>query len=127
MVLKDASQIVKMYAMVNVRNYNIVVTATSQTEVYSKYIEAAGLAGADEPPVIDNDEILEAKFTVSQVYFIAENGNTVGYLKCDDGSICSVPFTPELLRLESGDKIKLYYKNEKGGIYDGVKIEIVSE
>lgn len=127
MVLKDASQIVKMYAMVNVRNYNIVVTATSQTEVYSKYIEAAGLAGADEPPVTDNDEILEAEFTVSQVYFIAENGNTVGYLKCDDGSICSVPFTPQLLRLESGDKIKLYYKNEKDGIYDGVKFEIISE
>ena len=126
MVLKDASQIVKMYAMVNVRNYNIVVTATSQTEVYSKYIESAGLTDP-ELTVPDNDETLEAEFTVSQVYFIAENGNTVGYLKCDDGSICSVPFTPQLLRLESGDKIKLYYKNEKDGIYDGVKFEIVSE
>ena len=37
MVLKDSAGLVKMYAMVNVEQYNIVATAASQTEVFSKY------------------------------------------------------------------------------------------
>ncbi len=125
MVLKDASQIVKMYAMVNVRNYNIVVTAADQAEVYEKYIEAAGLSKNEEPPV-DETELSEAEFIVSEVHFITTDGNTVGYIKCADKSICSVPFTPELLRLENGDKIKLKYSSENNGIYTGLVFEIIS-
>lgn len=37
MVLKDAGGLVKLYAMVNVEQYNIVATATSQTKVFEEY------------------------------------------------------------------------------------------
>jgi SOS-response transcriptional repressor LexA len=58
MVLKDASGIVKMYSMVNVENYNIVVTSDTQADVFQKY--KAALAGSGKKPeadVLESEEI----------------------------------------------------------------------
>lgn len=111
MVLKDASQIVKMYAMVNVRNYNIVVTANSQEEVYNKYIEAAGLEKQETPPTVEDEKTME--ITIGEIHFITLDGNTKAYIKsAEDDVICELNFTPGLLRLSEGDAIKVYYYHD---------------
>lgn len=125
MVLKDASQIVKMYAMVNVRNYNIVVTAASQNEVMEKYIEAAQLQDIEKPLPEDN-EPKSVELTVNEIYFITTDGNTEAYIKCDNNIICSLPFTPELLRVESGDVLRISYTSETDGIYKGISFELIT-
>lgn len=45
MVLKDASGIVKLYAMVNVESYNVVTTASSLDECFTKYRALLGNGG----------------------------------------------------------------------------------
>lgn len=126
MVLKDASGIVKMYAMVNVRNYNIAVTAENQEELVEKYIVAAQLDGKDDTPT-DDEELLEVTLTVLEKYLVTLDGDTVVYLKCENGEICSLPFSAELLRVESGDEVTVKYKSEADGIYDGVSLLTHSE
>ena len=126
MVLKDASQIVKMYAMVNVRNYNIVVTAATQDEVMDKYLKAAGLDNV-ETPEVNEDELKTAELTVKEIHFITVDGNTEVYLKCDDDIICKLPFSADILRLESGDKVSVKYKAEENKNIDGVSFELINE
>lgn len=47
MVLKDASGLVKLYAAVNVEQYNIVTTASSQTECLNRYKQLLGIESGD--------------------------------------------------------------------------------
>ena len=125
MVLKDASQIVKMYAMVNVRNYNIVVTANSQEEVYRKYIEAAGLEKAETPPPVQEEKQME--ITVGEIHFITLDGDTEVYIKsADDAVICKLPFSAGLLRLAEGDTINIYYYDIlEDDVVDSIRFETI--
>jgi len=111
MVLKDASGIVKMYSMVNMENYNIVVTSTTQEEVFQKY-KAALRQGGNRT---DNEELLTEAVTVRQILYITEGGETTVYLKTDEG-IFSLPFEESVLFIEEGDRVTVTYayKSESG-------------
>ena len=111
MVLKDASGIVKMYSMVNVKNYNIVVTSTTQDEVFRLYKAALAQNGTR----IDTALAGESQETVlNEIVYVVVNGETVVYLKTDAG-IFRTAFSEDLLFLEPGDRISL----EVGGSEDG--------
>ena len=57
MSLKDNAELVKMYAMVNVRQYNIVATGATLAECESNYVKLLSLNGvADVGPTIDMAE-----------------------------------------------------------------------
>lgn len=122
MVLKDASGIVKMYAMVNVRNYNTVVTSDSQEELLERYIAAAKL---ESTPSREEADTASVELVVKERYIITEGGESVVYLLCEDDAICSLPFSPELLRVDGGDRISLSYTDETDGIYNGVSFEVL--
>lgn len=125
MVLKDASGIVKMYAMVNVRNYNIAVTAENQEQLIEKYIAAAQLDSHDTPT--DETELSSMTLTVLERYLVTLDGNTVVYIKGEDGELCSLPFSPKLLQVESGDTLSVSYSGESDGVYEGVSFELIGE
>ncbi len=108
MVLKDASGIVKMYSMVNVRNYNIVVTSDTQEEVIRLYKEALAQSGAHQTDLKAEEEIV----TVDEIRYIVKNGATVVYLKTD-GGIFSLPFDESLLFLEEGDQVTVTYTSKQ--------------
>ncbi len=59
MVMKDASGLVKLYAAVNVEQYNIVATASTQQECINKYRELLGIEEATG--VVENEEVLETE------------------------------------------------------------------
>ena len=99
MVLKDASGIVKMYSMVNVRNYNIVVTSTTQEEVFQKYKAALKQSGAVQAV----DDVVPGTATVREIVYVVENGSTVVYIKSDT-DIYRTDFSEDLLFLEPGDE-----------------------
>ena len=121
MVLKDNSQIVKMYAMVNVENYNnIAVTATSQNEVYEKYLSAIG--AKDIVDDVPEEELISEKITAEQINFITTDGNTVVYIKSSDGDIYKIPFDEDILFISEGDSVTVMYK-EKKDITEIYKIE----
>ena len=104
MVLKDASGIVKMYSMVNVENYNIVVTSDTQEDVFRRY-KAAIAAPAGSVP---SDALTSEDITVDEILYITQAGETVVYLKSDKG-VFRTSFDEKLLFIEEGDTITVRY------------------
>ena len=109
MVLKDSGGLVKLYATVNVEQYNIVTTAATQAECISKYKSALG---------IENDEITEdikeKTITIESIKYIDIDGNTYIYLIDSDNTIfkAKVSTNENMLLLNVGDKAKISYSGK---------------
>lgn len=112
MVLKDASGIVKMYSMVNVENYNIVVTSDTQEDVFRRYKAAIGQKNGGT--VTEPAELTEETVIVNELVYVVRGGETVVYVKSDSG-VFSVPFDERLLFIEEGDEVKLAYSEKTDG------------
>ncbi len=105
MVLKDSGGLVKLYAAVNVEQYNIVTTASTQSECISKYKALLGLEEPEEKP----DDTKDIEITIASIKYIDYNGNTYIYLIDDKGNMFKAKaFDHEaMLLLNEGDKVKL--------------------
>ncbi len=110
MVLKDSGGLVKLFATVNVEQYNIVTTATTQAECIRKYKTAMG---------IQNDEIKEdikeKTITIASIKYIDIDGNTYIYLIDSDSNIfkAKASVNENMLLLNVGDKVKISYAGNK--------------
>ena len=114
MVLKDASGIVKMYSMVNVRNYNIVVTSQTQEEVFRLYKAALAQNGTR----IESASAGESVETVlNEIVYVTQDGETVVYLRTEAG-VFRMPFSEDVLFLDAGDRISIDTPDPDG---EGVK------
>lgn len=117
MVLKDASGLVKLYAAVNVEQYNLVTTASTQAECMSKYRALLGLEAADETPganepAVDEEALTatsEAELTIRDIRYIDIDGNTWIYLIGENEEIYKAKASSheEMLLLHAGDKVHL--------------------
>ncbi len=116
MVMKDASGLVKLYATVNVEQYNIVATASTQQECINKYRQLIGIEEATG--VVENEEVLDTDYdeeeefdeeaaaetaeeeeeapvyetdiTIASIQFIDIGGDTYCYLITDDSEIFKI-------------------------------------
>ncbi len=106
MVLKDSGGLVKLYAAVNVEQYNIVTTATSQAECIQKYKAALGIEN-DEPA----EDVKEKTITIASIKYIDIDGNTYIYLIDSDNSIFKAKASTheDMLLLNVGDTVKVSY------------------
>ena len=111
MVLKDASGIVKMYSMVNVRNYNIVVTSETQDEVFQKYKTALAQNGNK----VESSTLTTEDIVIDEIIYITQGGETTVYIKSPSG-VYGMSFNEDILFYTTGDTIKVAYttKNETG-------------
>ena len=116
MVLKDANGIVKMHALVNVENYSIVATGTTQTEAKQAYIKLLmqeGIIKEEEAPSIIPPEVetKSAAITVNEIRIITVDGNSVMYLTGDDGNLYkqNISADESLLLLKQGDRLTVNY------------------
>jgi hypothetical protein len=131
MVLKDASGLVKMYAAVNVEQYNMVATATTQAECISRYRalmngnitqeEASddagtgtdGTAGSDEESsteeAADTSAWPEKTITVRRLQTIDRNGDTWLYVVDTDDQIYRAKYEDviSMLLVNEGDTITI--------------------
>lgn len=114
MVLKDASGIVKMYSMVNVRNYNIVVTSETQDEVFQKYKTALAQNGTK----VESATLTTEEITVDEILYITQGGETTIYIKSSSG-VYSMAFDEAILFVEEGDTITISYASKT---VDGVTV-----
>ena len=106
MVLKDNGGLVKMYALVDVEKYNIVATGTTQKDAlaaYNKLLAENGLKSTQSM----TDDIPNRQIT-------DENGNVY---KQDFSE------NEELIFIQSGDKIKVFYQESDNGINDIISVE----
>lgn len=116
MVLKDDNGLVKMYACVNVEQYNLVVTATTQKDVVSQYRRfMKGELSEEEVNQssmiqLDTSSFVEKTIIVNKLEKIDENGNTYLYILSDDGNIYRAKYADVLgmITVNIGDEIKIY-------------------
>lgn len=105
MVLKDSGGLVKLYAAVNVEQYNIVTTATTQKECITKYKALLGISDTDA----DETEAEKITITVSKLRYIDIDGNTYIYLIDTKDNIYKAKASTheELLLINEGDTVTL--------------------
>ncbi|MBQ7962852.1 MAG: hypothetical protein IJ289_09660 [Clostridia bacterium] len=105
MVLKDSGGLVKLYATVNVEQYNIVTTAATQAECIEKYKAMLGISDVQTP----TDEIKNVTVAIASVKYIDIDGNTYIYLIDTENNIFKAKASENenMLLLEAGDTVEL--------------------
>lgn len=105
MVLKDSGGLVKLYAAVNVEQYNLVTTAATQSECIAKYRKLLGLKEPAEP----QKETKAVTVTVAAVRYIDIDGNTYIYLIDTEKNLYKAKAADHenMLLIEKGDTVKL--------------------
>lgn len=109
MVLKDAGGLVKLYAMVNVEQYNIVATATSQTKVFEEY---KTLLASDGKLETEENDLKEDTITVQSVEYIDTDDGTMVYIKDTNHQVYKRAFKEDesLIRISAGDVLHVKYQ-----------------
>lgn len=125
MALKDASELVKMYAMVNVNQYQIVATGASVAECetnYRRMLRQSNLisddqTGIDQP---QQDGLKNVSGEITELRSAVINGNSHYFFRLDSGSgyycadAASVPNAP---LLNVGDAVYVDYTEPEAGDY----------
>ncbi len=121
MVLKDSGGLVKMYAAVNVEQYNIVATASKQDACIEKYRALVrGDISADEAVSEDTSAVLSTEnyelmdVQVKKLRTMDHNGNTYIYIVDDQNHIYKAKYADvlEMLLVEEGDQITILSDGE---------------
>ncbi len=115
MVLKDSGGLVKLYAMVNVEQYNIVATASTQAKVFENYRKLMASEGEVEDLELETQQ---KSITVSDIQFINTEDGTVVYLKDEAHHVYKQAFKENeaLIKISIGDKIQISYEEGTDGI-----------
>ena len=108
-VLKDQSGLVKMYYMVNVKDYGKVVVANDRDTCVNKYAEKLGLDVNEEiiGPSEDEKEKEDVAFVITIIQYVDIDGDTYVYMGTEDGTIYKALFADneQLLFAKEGDTI----------------------
>lgn len=114
MVLKDASGLVKLHALVNVENFSVVATGETQAQAKEAYLELLIRNGLIEDSKLPVVETKRHTFTVARVDFLPINGNTVAYITADSGEVykCDFASNEKLILLREGDGFTVEYEDE---------------
>lgn len=116
MVLKDSAGLVKLYALVNVENYGIVATGSTQTEAKEEYLKLLKQNGLiDEIPEKEEateSNIGEATIEITDINVYTVGGESVFYITDADGNIYKQRLCDDesLIILKNGDIINIKYK-----------------
>jgi len=109
MVLKDKSNLVKMYAMVNIEKYSIVATGTTQKEVMDNYTK---LVLAEGEELEDTRPLVELDITVSKVEYITYEEQVYVYILDDKNYVYKIPFddNPDLIAIDKDAYINVSFR-----------------
>ena len=114
MVLKDSSGLVKLYALVNVKNHAIVETGSTQLEAKQKYLERLRSEGIIDriPENTQDSDVAEVNIEISDIKVYTIGGESVFYITSADGQIYKQRLCDDegLVLLKSGNKLKIKYK-----------------
>ena len=105
MVLKDAGGLVKLYAAVNVEQYNLVTTASTQAQCLDKYRELLGISEPEE----NTQQTETINIQIADIKYIDIDGNTYIYLIDTKNNIYKAKAAEheDMLLLSVNDKVEL--------------------
>ena len=122
--LKDNAQLVKMYAMVNVRQYQIVATGATPEECEREYIRLLATQGITEEVEIEETTV---NGKITEIRSAVINGNTVYYLRLEnDATYYTVKAAdyPIAVTLNVGDVVKIEIDTAgSGAIRSGLSLQ----
>jgi hypothetical protein len=123
MALKDAAGLVKMYAMVNVQQYQIVSTGATVAACEMNYRQALAdnnLISAEQTEVATPDT-LEETGRVTDIRSAVMDGDTVYYIQLDGGDYytCTASDAPLAVLLNVGDGVQIHYAAATDGVTAG--------
>ena len=129
MSLKDNAGLVKMYAMVNVSQYQLVATGTSVAECEQAYLKLLKQNGVSESG--GSGEQNDVLGFVLDIRSSVIDGNTVYYLRLEGGSVfysISTSAAPQAAIASVGDTVRLTPVSDEAenGIIECVDFEILS-
>ncbi len=114
MVLKDNNGLVKLYALVNVRQYTMVATGETQQDAVAAYLKMLSQSGVDVQGPVETEQ---GSVTVADVQFLTLDGITYAYITAEDGAVYRVAFTEEneqIVLVRPGDMLDVTW--QKGDI-----------
>lgn len=116
MSLKDASQLVKQYAMVNVKQYQIVATGVTVAECEANYLRLLKSQGITEEEILPQTEISGVVEDLRTAVF---DGNTRVYIKLKGDNfyyVVSVADSEIAAVLSEGDRVVLQTRDDEGDL-----------
>ncbi|MEG1633597.1 MAG: CvpA family protein, partial [Oscillospiraceae bacterium] len=122
--MKDASGLVKMYAMVNVQQSQIVATGNSVGDCTVNYKELLLENGfIDESVVIVPDTTSTKTGTIAELRYAVIEGNTRCFIRLDGDDTfwwVSAASDPAVIILNVGDKVTMTYEDVEGDLLPAV-------
>ena len=121
MVLKDSGGLVKLYATVNVEQYNIVTTAITQEECIEKYKKVLGIE--PEPEKVETQKV---SISIASIKYITVDGDTYIYLIDSDENIYKAKAADheKMLLLKEGDTVELTVSKNKIVAFEKIAAEV---
>ena len=128
MSLKDSSQLVKQYAMVNVAQYQIVATGVTVADCESNYLKLLNQTGITTEEAVPQSEV---NGTVEEIRTMVVEGTTYFCIRLEDTevfyTISALKF-PEVVTLNVGEQVTIEYElpaeGESVRLLDGYSIII---
>lgn len=133
MALKDGAGLVKMYAMVNVQQYQIVATGYSLGECQENYheqlvsnnlIKEENPAGPSDPE--DTVKTVTTSGVIAEIRSANIDGNTVFYILLEGGEAyytVSAKEFPAAVLLDVGDEVTLTYVPQDSVLIEAVDVK----
>jgi len=126
MAMKDAAQLVKMYAMVNVQQYTIVATGDTVAECEKKYLDMLSSRGVVSGEVnLSGTETVEG--TIADIRSAVLDGNSYYFIQLiGEETYYSVSAVEQPLAviLNRGDQVAVTYRAGEESILQGVSVEL---
>lgn len=121
MVLKDKGNLVKQYALVDVKKYSIVATGTSQKDTlntYRKLIKENGVKTSSDKNKNIEQQYKHEQVTVKDIKYINMSGETFVYITSNVGNVYKMKFSDDetIVFVQPGSKVEIFYdeSNETG-------------
>ena len=124
--LKDQANLVKMYAMVNVAQYQIVATGTTVSQCEQEYIQLLSESGVTETEDLPQTE---ASGTVAEIRSAVLEGNTYYFVRLEGEEVfyaLSAADNTTAVILNVGDRVTITHaaSQEEASILDGYTLTV---
>ena len=122
MALKDSAGLVKMYAMVNVEQYQIVATATSLAECESNYIDLLASHNLADSETVEEADVTG---TIADIRTAVVEGTTRVYVRLEGMDfyyVISVASSENAILFNVGDKVNLKTSASTGELRSAYQI-----
>ncbi|MCD7885887.1 MAG: CvpA family protein, partial [Lachnospiraceae bacterium] len=131
MSLKDSADLVKMYAMVNVTDYQITATGSSVAECQANYEELLIENGVKvtTPVELVEKETDTVSGTITDIRTVVVDGNTIFYISLGTGDYYAVSAAddPDTVIFDVGDTVTITYYVEEDDTENNAETEEKTE